>query len=255
MYSFILGLLMLFTIKAQTKLKTTVKAETVEISKKELNQIISLIGNRLQIVRYMEQNCIDFKYDGWEDYPTIKCNYTVTDKKSGQQKKATVIMLNPSAEKLSRWIITTCKIVKGTLKISDAKILLNHIMKESHAQYPVAGIVYEDILPNDGLYEIYCFRDGVAVEVKGVKHRDTIQPSFDKIQASLYGKVENVLKYARISSTTPNQYIGNGGNRDVGNNNKRKIEWLYVSRELYQKAWDSNVNELIIAWAKENLPR
>lgn len=40
---------------------------------------------------------------------------------------------------------------------------------------------------------------------------------------------------------------------DVGDNeNNRKHKWLEVVRQLYQQAWHSDRNELMIAWAKSS---
>lgn len=44
-----------------------------------------------------------------------------------------------------------------------------------------------------------------------------------------------------------------GGTIDVGDNeNNRKHKWLEVVRQLYQQAWHSDRNELMIAWAKSS---
>lgn len=41
---------------------------------------------------------------------------------------------------------------------------------------------------------------------------------------------------------------------DVGDNDEhRNQSWLNVVRQLYQLAWLSDRNELMIAWAKEQL--
>ena len=42
------------------------------------------------------------------------------------------------------------------------------------------------------------------------------------------------------------------GTEDVGDNDEnRKHHWLTVVRNLYQQAWNSDRNELIIAWARD----
>ena len=63
--------------------------------------------------------------------------------------------------------------VKGVYDPADGKKMFQHILGQSGGQFPVAGVVYEDIIPADGVNEIYCFRDGVTVSVEGVPHRGT----------------------------------------------------------------------------------
>jgi len=210
------------------------------------------LGDRVTRTRYMEKNCVPFEYPGWEGFNTKRCTYSVTDK-DGVVKTADVILLNPDNEKLSRWLITTCKTVKGELYEVDVEKLITHIIGQSGGQFPVAGIVYEDILPADGKFEIFCFRNGVTVAVEGITHRGTVQPTKDQIELSFFGNVTKVYRYARIQSTTPQQYYDNGGKVDVGNNDERKPAWMEVIRQQYQDAWNSDTNELMIAWARENL--
>jgi hypothetical protein len=63
----------------------------------------------------------------------------------------------------------------------------------------------------------------------------------------------NTGRYARICSTNRDHYYAAGGTIDVGDNeNNRKHKWLEVVRQLYQQAWNSDRNELMIAWAKSS---
>ena len=66
------------------------------------------IEQKLQKARYMEQDCQPVSVPGWDGYETQKCTYRVTDHAGGISKAATVVMLNPSALKLSEWIINAC---------------------------------------------------------------------------------------------------------------------------------------------------
>jgi hypothetical protein len=229
------------------------------------SQDISLPGDAMELVkkyfeanlkkaRYMEKQCEPTTYSGWENFPLTKCRYTVKDK-DGTQKTAVVIMLNPSPEQLARWVVYTCLQIKGSADAQYTDKLSRHILNQSGAQFPVAGIVWEDYLPKDGAYEIYCFRNGVCVGIKDIKHRSTAQPTDEEIEKSLTGEVLWSADRARIQSTMREEYKANGGKVDVGSSSKgqRKLTWLEVSRELYQAAWDKDRNELMIAWAKQNL--
>lgn len=57
-----------------------------------------------------------------------------------------------------------------------------------------------------------------------------------------------VGKYARLQSTTREEYQKAGGKEDV-----EGTAWLMVSRKLYQATWKSARNELMITWAKAQL--
>ena len=219
----------------------------------EVARLVAKYGDRLVHSRYMEGKCEETTYPGWEGFPLKQCTYTVHDKATGADKQATVIMLNAPPDKMARWIVQTCVEVKGTIDPAGADKLFERILGQSGGQFPVAGVVYEDIIPADGLNEIYCFRDGVTVVVEGVPHRGTDPMTPEQVQASLTGKVTKVYTYGRVQSTTPGQYTRNGGKLDVGTDQERKPAWMDAIRESYQAAWNSDYNSLMIAWARENL--
>jgi hypothetical protein len=102
------------------------------------------------------------------------------------------------------------------------------------------------------------FKDGVTVYVA-----DSTMMTADKhctdAQLDYYLHLTNdqlkpnTGRYARICSTNRDHYYAHGGTVDVGDNaDNRKHSWLDVVRDLYQKAWNSDRNELMIAWAKSS---
>ncbi len=106
-------------------------------------------------------------------------------------------------------------------------------------------------VPPDGKYEVYCFRDGVTVEVEGVTHRTTTPLTPAEIEASISGKVKRAFTYARIQSTTPRQFVDAGGPKDVlGDDGKPTLRWPVAIREAYQQAWGSDRNPLMAAWVR-----
>ncbi len=231
---------------------STTRAES-SIDSSDLVKVLRLLDKTLFKSRYMEQNCQDFTYPDWEGFPTKKCTYSVKDS-NGTIKTAEVVMLNPSEEKLARWIITTCKMVKGQVKDQDVKKLVDKVIHQSGGQFPVAGIVYEDIGPNnipDGEKKVYCFRNGVTVSVNDISNGSANQPNKAQIDSSLYGEVIKVHKYGRIISTTREQYLNNGGSEEVTGTYDNN--WMNVVRDLYKKAWHSDTNELMVAWARDRL--
>ena len=218
----------------------------------EASRLARMYGARLRATRYMEHDCEFTTWPGWDRFTLSRCRYNVHDR-DGSTKTATVVMLNPSVEQLARWVATACVAAKGEAKPRFTETLLNRIISESDCQFPVAGIVYQDISPADGVHETCCFRDGVAVEIEGMPHGGTWQPSPEQIDKSLSGTVTRILGNARIQGTTPQEYRCNGGTTDVGTNEKPSPAWLDVSRESYQRAWISDWNELMVIWARANL--
>lgn len=206
--------------------------------------------------RYMEQNCEPAAYANWENFPLRQCRYTVTDKaKSGQaaKKTATVIMLNASPEQLASWVVATCLEITGRAEAECTGQLFKRIQSQSGAQFVIAGVVLEDQEKDDGIHEAYAFRDGVTVKVQGLANGSTAQPTAEQIESALHGEVQAVRKFARIQGTTVGEYNDNGGKEEVGTTAAPTLSWLKVVRESYQKAWGNERNELMIAWAKDNL--
>jgi hypothetical protein len=166
-------------------------------------------------------------------------------------KTARVIMLNGSPEQLSRWVVYACLEVVGNADAPCTTKLSKNIINASGAQFPIAGIVFED-LDGDGKHEIYPFRNGVTVKIDGVPYRGTSQPTDAEIEKSLKGDVTWTGQFARVQSTTREQYKANGGTEDVGDANNRKLKWLEVTRDLYKAAWGKDRNDLMIAWLRAN---
>lgn len=201
--------------------------------------------------RYMEQNCRDTVYAGWEGFPVQRCTYSVRER-NGRRKTAEVVLLDATPRQLARWVIQACREVKGTTAVSCTRRLRRQIIGQSGAQFPVAGVVLED-MDGDGVQNAYVFRDGVTCTVAGVTNGTPAQLTAEQMQAALSGTVVRVGIYGRIASTTREQYRANGGTVDVGTTANRGPAWREVVRGLYQRAWNSDRNELLVAWARANL--
>jgi hypothetical protein len=89
---------------------------------------------------YMEGSSEAITYPGWEGYPTRKHKYQVHDGKTAE-----VIMCNADSKQLARWVVTACLEAKGSVEAKYTDKLCHQIMGASGAQYPVAGIVLEDM--------------------------------------------------------------------------------------------------------------
>lgn len=195
---------------------------------------------------------------GWEGFPVKLYEYkTGKDLYTGMPKTGKVYLLNPTPEKLAMWIVTTSWEVKKSVEAKYIDKIFTTVRGQSGAQFPVKGVVYEDQYTRN-FQEPYVFKDGVTVYVAD----STMFPK-DKTctpeQLDFYLRIENkdlkpqTGRYGRIISTNREMYTSGGGTIDVGTGDNRKIEWLAVVRDLYKKAWHSDRNELMIAWAKSNL--
>ena len=210
---------------------------------------------------YMEGTLLEVnkKLEGWEGYPVrLYEYYTGYDSTACGPKKGKVYLLNPSPEKLARWIMTAAWEASGTLKFEYTERIRKYIAHQSGAQFPVSGVVYEAMYKK-GDYYPYLFRDGVTVYLADStyfaadKHPD--EKMLDFYLGMGYGDLKPYTgRYARICSTTREQYKAAGGAEDVGDSENRKLYWLEVVRGLYKKAWKSDSNELINAWAKAYIP-
>ncbi len=206
---------------------------------------------------YMAQNKLDTLWDvpGWEGYPVELYEYhTGVDIKKNVRKRGLVYLLMPSPEKLATWIATTCWEVKHSVDTCYINCIRDFIKWQSAAQFAVAGVVYEDMYTK-GFYEPYVFKDGVTVYVADPEMMPADKHCTDQ-QLEYYLHLTNdqlkpnTGRYARICSTNRDHYYAAGGTIDVGDNDdNRKHAWLDVVRDLYQQAWHSDCNPLMIAWA------
>ena len=207
---------------------------------------------------YMEGTLLEVnkKLEGWEGYPVrLYEYYTGYDSTACGPKKGKVYLLNPSPEKLAKWIMTAVWEVKGNLDFQYTEKLRKQILYQSGAQFPVSGVVYEAMYKK-GDYYPYLFKNGVSVWLldASLKNPHPDEKLLDFYLNMKYSDLKpNVGTYARICSTTPDQYLAAGGTEDIGSGKNIKQHWLDVVRELYKKAWKSDRNELMVIWCKANL--
>ena len=190
--------------------------------------------------RYMEADCADTSFLKWEEFPLKKCTYSQPDSHASSGKKATVIMLNPEKELLAKWLVASCVIVKGNTGIKSCSVkLAKAIIDASGSQFPVAGIVLED-MDGDNVQNAFTFRDGVTVKLQGglpVGSQELFGETENNVALDPNTIVESTASTAgpaRIQSTSRQMYknyLGNGA-RDVTG-----LKWLDEVRRLYQDAW------------------
>jgi len=200
--------------------------------------------------RYMEQNCADTTYAGWAGFPVRRCTYTVRE--SGRRTKtATVVLLDATPRQLARWVVQACAEVKHTTASACTGRLRRQIIEQSGAQFPVAGIVLED-MDGDGVQNLFVFRDGVTSRIAGIRNTSTEAITPEMTRRALADPVVSAATFGRIASTTREQYRANGGTVNVGVSGSGNTAWLGVVRTLYQQAFRGDRNELIVAWLKAN---
>lgn len=211
------------------------------------------IAKPLLFARYMEGACSPTAVNGWDGFDTERCTYTVTDSKNGAKKTGLVILLDPTPRTLSTWIINACAAVRPAEKSEAcAKRLFHRILDQSGGQFPISGIVYEDLIPADGVQEAYGFVNGVTTILKGVQHRRTEPFSDAELQAVLSAepvKTASDSAYARIVGVSRAEYAARFPAVDV-----TALKWLAVVREEHQKAMKSDRNALIEAWLAAHAP-
>lgn len=241
----------------------TAGAQNRRALKKYLRDSLPVLVTRCQDLldrAYMAQHLLGVTdtLPGWEGFPVKLYAYqTGKDIYTGQPKTGKVYLLEPSAERLARWIVSTAWTVKKSVDYRYINRIFMWIRNQSGAQFPVKGVVYEDQYTK-GFQEPYVFYNGVTVYVK-----DSAWFPADKTctpeQLEYYLRITpDQLKpqtgqYARIASTTREDYKMAGGKVDVGSKDDRKQSWLNVVRDLYKKAMRSDRNELMIMWAESHL--
>lgn len=211
------------------------------------------IEGPLKKARYMERDCTPTKMAGWNGFNTVRCSYAVTDKTTGQVKPGLVILLDPSASTLSAWILNACETVRPAEQISScSNRLFQAVLANSGGQFAVAGIVYEDLIPKDGLYEAYGFHNGVTVLLKGVEHRRTKAFSGAELEAALCATPERTASqagYGRIVGVTRDEYLKFKPGTDVVG-----LKWPAVVSGEHKKAMNGQQNSLLDAWLAANDP-
>lgn len=215
------------------------------------NQLHTFLSDSLDVIkeraqqqicgaRYMEGKLLleTDTLPGWKGIPVALYEYSVFDKVYQKKLTTQVYMANANSERLARWIISTCYTITGALEKEDTDMLIKSIRSASGGQFPVQGVVYEDMYGTG--QKGYNFKDGVTVY---------LQKDFDgDISVINIDNIARTGKYARIISTTREQYKAYGGTKDT-----TALHWLTAVREEYKKALQSDTNLLILSWAKQNL--
>lgn len=254
---------LLLLAAAFVQFSATASAQTDSIPAPFMHDSLAVLTERCRDLlahSYMAQTLLaqTDSLPGWEGVTVSLYEYkTGIDIYTKQPKTARVWLCDPAPGQLAMWIVTTCWQVKHSVEYKYTDQLFRAVRSASGAQFPVMGLVYEDQY-TVGFQEPYVFKDGVTVYIQDSAYipRNSIAT---ETQLEYYIHLTNAElqprtgRYARIVSTTREEYAKNGGTVDVGDGDHRKIAWLNVVRDLYKQALHSDRNELMIAWAKEHL--
>lgn len=174
-------------------------------------------------------------FPNWEGFPVRRCKW------SDFGVTVRTYMLNPSKEKLARWIDSACIAARVEKTEQCIDELIDEIKTASSmGVFPVSGFIPESYGGN----KCYLFRDGVTIYTKGYAKLATNgcpETDFSSEPAT------KAMRFARIALTTRDDYRAAGGTEQVGSTGD--IRWLKVVRQLYQNAWKSDQNQLISARA------
>jgi Mannosyl-glycoprotein endo-beta-N-acetylglucosaminidase len=158
---------------------------------------------------YLREHCTETAVKGYETIPRspekpMRCEYQVrsTDPKAKTPlvKTATALVIFPSAQRISRWIVDSCLwAAAGDFERCVAFLATGcrGVIEQSSAQFPVAGIVFEDMTA--GLMKGYAFRDGLTVKVAGWDNGSEDSPNDRQTKAALENVPTWTSTVARIA--------------------------------------------------------
>lgn len=191
---------------------------------------------------------------GWSASALQRCVYTVSDGSGRPAKRGVVYLADPPADIVLRWLATAC----GRIQPSNATRCIRRsaasIRGASGAQFPVAGIVWEDIAHADGIHEAYAFRNGVTVKLAGHANGSSA-PIDDAVLEAL--AVDRAIVgspksggYARIWSTDRASFARYTRRTDipVGQTDAQSaLRWSTIVGDTYRAALAADENPLITA--------
>ncbi len=204
---------------------------------------------------------------GWPAQQLQECRYEVTDVHSdgSKHKKAAVVFLaNPEPERVLSWLTTACTRARPHEVDTCVRKQARAIRAASGAQFPVAGLVWEDQScgsglgtcrdGSDGINEGYVFRNGVTVRVQGYRNGSTDAVSEQQLQALATDQTVTGMSrtggFARVISTTRDEFASYTHRDDipVGRGDAPAASaWSDIVGGTYRAALSSDDNPLIDA--------
>jgi len=199
----------------------------------------------------LECEATKLDFPNWLGYPVRRCRYS----ESGVS--AWTYMLNPDPAKLARWTVLAC-VDAGANPLAKCVTALESevTIASSNGIFPVAGFIPERARDAGGAGdEVLCilFRDGVTAKTRSWPAQAAATGGGCPDASEYSTVVTHSRTYARVASTTRNDYRAAGGTEPVGTDGNQDPRWSVVVRSLYQQAWNSDRNFLLYAKAKSLL--
>lgn len=204
------------------------------------------IASKLKGSHYMEQNCTGVTT--WNDYknlPMNRCRY------SSDGQTVEVLMLNPGPRRLTQWLEEACGSLAGNFSQCVQKSF-NQILYQSGGQFPVAGIVIED-MDGNGRGNAYAFRNGVTVQIAAFGTATESKITQSQIDRSFTDAPSKTYSYGRPISVTRTQiynYAQAHGLKipSLGTSSAETNNFNLVVGDWYRQAWRSSQNHVLRAW-------
>lgn len=180
---------------------------------------------------------------------------------SSTRIEAQVVMLNPTAERVTEWTISACSKARARSLLSCATWVWEDILSGSGTQFAVTGAVAEENLGcGDAAPEVgYLFRDGVTVRLEGTARVCTGDKAWlaDGPPTYLTARVKwtAIPGPGRVAMLNRQQYSAYfrqplPDDHPVG----AEIPWLRIVREAHMKALSATSHEWLDADVVARLP-
>lgn len=233
-----------------------------------LSQQSNVIREELVFARYMVdgQECDKSNQGilGWDKSQLTICTYKVTDCNKNSNKKCDketkygkVILANITAQDLLNWVETGCKEKLHNYNSSAIQTCTekfsNRIKSQSGGQFPVLGVVWEDMYPvssasgicssghcPDGIFEKYFFRNGVTLRSTIFENGSTARLTDEQLKSGINGD-DNWISGGKSAYARPI-----GTSRDMFSKCVGFQDWkqdIFQDPELALK-WSDKVGEI-----------
>lgn len=204
------------------------------------------IASPLARAKYMERTCVAATgFSAWEDLPLRRCKY------SSMGQSVEVVMLNPGPRRLTAWLQDACKDLAKDYSLCMEKTY-KHIIYQSGAQFPVGGVVIED-MDGNGRGNAYAFRNGVTIRIAAFSTGTESILSATQVARSYTDAASATYSYARPVSVTREQLTRYASASKLaipalGTSSERKNVFNEVIGQFYRDSWKTNKSHILRAW-------
>jgi hypothetical protein len=192
---------------------------------------------------------------GWAKGELLRCRYEVIDQLQGATTKAKagiVYLANPTPERVLKWLTAACQRAQPNDVRQCIRSGASEIRGASGAQFPVAGLVWED-MEGSGINKGYVFRNGVTVRTKQFSNGTSESLPNDAALENLASahEVTGVRPnggFARVMSTSRAEFARFTGRVDipVGKEDAASaLLWSDIVGQTYREALSSEENWLV----------